>query len=64
MATRVSRGNSSVVRSQTDEQNPLAGDANADDLILWMAYKEAQAMIHFDAAPTAPNHSGEGSPRR
>jgi WD40 repeat protein/serine/threonine protein kinase len=38
----------------TDEQNPLAGDANTDDLILWLAYKEAQAMIEFDAAPTTP----------
>jgi hypothetical protein len=37
-----------------DEQNPLAGDANADDLILWLAYKEAKAMIGFDAAPTTP----------
>jgi Flp pilus assembly protein TadD len=40
-----------------DEQNPLAGAANADDLILWLAYKEAKAMIHFDAAPAA------GAPR-
>jgi hypothetical protein len=37
-----------------DEKNPLAGDANPDDLILWLAYKEAKAMIQFDAAPTAP----------
>jgi hypothetical protein len=36
-----------------DEQNPLAGDASVDDLILWLAYKEAQAMIEFDAASTA-----------
>ena len=28
-----------------DEKNPLVGDANADDLILWMAYKEARALI-------------------
>ena len=34
-----------------DENNPLAGDANHDDLILWLAYKEAKAMIQFDAAP-------------
>ena len=40
-----------------DEQNPLAGGANADDLILWLAYKEAKAMIQFDAAPAA------GAPR-
>ena len=37
-----------------DEQNPLAGGANADDLILWLAYKEAKALIHFDAPPDAP----------
>jgi hypothetical protein len=34
-----------------DEKNPLAGDASADDLILWLAYKEAKAVIQFDAAP-------------
>jgi hypothetical protein len=34
-----------------DEQNPLANNATHDDLILWLAYKEAKAMIHFDAAP-------------
>ena len=34
-----------------DEKNPLAGGADHDDLILWLAYKEAMAMIKFDAAP-------------
>ena len=34
-----------------DENNPLAGDAHHDDLILWMAYKEAKALLKFDAAP-------------
>src|SRR5262249_37896837 len=33
-----------------DEKNPLAGNANHDDLILWLAYKEAKALIQFDAA--------------
>ncbi len=28
-----------------DERNPLSGAANHDDLILWLAYKEAMAMI-------------------
>jgi hypothetical protein len=28
-----------------DEKNPLTGDANADDLILWMAFKEANALF-------------------
>jgi hypothetical protein len=41
-----------------DEKNPLAGigidDNWQDDLILWMAYKEAKALIGFDAASTAP----------
>ena len=36
-----------------DEKSPLAGNANADDLILWMAYKEAEAMIQVEAAPAA-----------
>ena len=29
----------------SDKQNPLEGQTNADDLILWMAYKEAKAMM-------------------
>jgi hypothetical protein len=28
-----------------DDQNPLAGGPNHDELILWLAYKEAKAMI-------------------
>ncbi len=35
-----------------DDNNPLAGGAYHDDLILWLAYKEARALIEFDA--TAP----------
>ena len=34
-----------------DEKNPLAGGASADDLTLWLAYKEAKGLIEFDAAP-------------
>ena len=37
-----------------DEKNPLADNANADDLILWMAYKEARAMISFEPPPAPP----------
>jgi WD40 repeat protein/serine/threonine protein kinase len=37
-----------------DENNPLAGDATLDDLILWLAYKEAKALIQLDAAPPPP----------
>ena len=36
-----------------DEKNPLAGGANADDLILWMAYKEVRAILKLDAAPAS-----------
>ena len=34
-----------------DDKNPLADGATADDLTLWLAYKEAKALIGFDAAP-------------
>ena len=37
-----------------DEKNPLAGNANNDDLILWLAYKEAKALIQFELSPAAP----------
>jgi serine/threonine-protein kinase len=32
-----------------DQQNPLADNASHDDLILWLAYKEAKALLKFDA---------------
>ena len=38
-----------------DEKNPLAGDANPDDLILWLAYKEAKELIKFDVSPAQPD---------
>jgi tetratricopeptide (TPR) repeat protein len=41
-----------------DEQNPPTGDAYWDDLILWLAYKEAKAMIPFDATRAAPAQPG------
>ena len=41
-----------------DEKNPLAaagpdvpGNRHSHHLILWLAYKEARAMIQFDSAP-------------
>jgi serine/threonine-protein kinase len=37
-----------------DEQKPMAGGADHNDLIMWLAYKEAMAMIQFDATPAAP----------
>jgi uncharacterized protein HemY len=35
-----------------DEKNPLADNATHDNLIQWLAYKEALALIKFDAVPT------------
>ena len=37
-----------------DEQNPLQGGADHDDLIMWLAYKEAKAVIGFVELPSAP----------
>ena len=38
-----------------DEKNPLTGGAsNHDDLILWMAYKEAKVLLKLEAAPASP----------
>ncbi len=34
------------------------GNASHDDLILWLADKEARALIHFEAATTAPEGPG------
>jgi hypothetical protein len=34
-----------------DENNPLAANITHEDLILWLAFKEARALIQFDAAP-------------
>jgi hypothetical protein len=39
-----------------DEQNPLPNNtAPWEDLIMWLAYKKAKAMVHFDAALAAPD---------
>ena len=37
-----------------DERKPLFGGANHDHVIMWLAYKEAKALIQFDATPAAP----------
>jgi hypothetical protein len=37
-----------------EEKNPLAGGASPDDLILWLAYKEAKGLIKFEPAPAVP----------
>jgi serine/threonine protein kinase len=34
-----------------DENDPLAGNANHDDLILWLAYKEARELLKLEVAP-------------
>jgi hypothetical protein len=34
--------------------NPLAGGASDDDLLLWLAYKEAKGLIKFEPAPAVP----------
>jgi Flp pilus assembly protein TadD len=36
-----------------DDENPLAENADADDLILWLAYKEAKGVIGFEDPQTA-----------
>jgi hypothetical protein len=33
-----------------DERNPLAGGADHDDLVLWLAYKEARALLQEAAS--------------
>jgi len=37
-----------------DDKNPLAGGATADDLILWMAYKEAKALVNSPPPTSKP----------
>ena len=39
-----------------NEQNPLANGATYDDLIMWLAYKEAKDMIKFGAPPPPRRH--------
>jgi hypothetical protein len=37
-----------------DERNPPPGTDDHNDLILWLAYKEAKSMIQFDAPAAVP----------
>ncbi len=37
-----------------DENNPISGNDPHNDLILWLAFKEAKALIKFDATSAAP----------
>jgi hypothetical protein len=39
-----------TVRLPKDEKNPPAG-GTPNDLMQWLAYKEAKALIGFDAVP-------------
>jgi hypothetical protein len=41
-------------RLPADNEHPLAEGANADDLILWLACKEAKALLKFDSPPATP----------
>jgi hypothetical protein len=34
-----------------DEQNPMTDGITENDLVIWLAYKEGKALIHFDAVP-------------
>ncbi len=45
-----------------DEKNPLGGNGDHDDIILWLAYKEAKAMIG-PADPPPPPRSPPGDDR-
>ena len=40
-----------------DEKNPLASGATTDDLILWLAYREAKALIGLDIGPIPPREA-------
>ena len=40
-----------------DENNPFANGAGPDDLILWMAYREARALLKLEAAPAAQSQA-------
>ena len=33
-----------------DENNPLDSGCDSNDLITWLAFKEAKALIQFDAS--------------
>ncbi|HEV3438228.1 MAG TPA: tetratricopeptide repeat protein [Gemmata sp.] len=46
-----------------DEKNPLADQGSHDDLILWLAYKEAKELIGLDAAPAVASHEKAPPPR-
>jgi tetratricopeptide (TPR) repeat protein len=41
-----------------DERKPLAGGADANDLVMWLAYKEANALLKFKAAPKEKINGG------
>jgi serine/threonine protein kinase/tetratricopeptide (TPR) repeat protein len=44
-----------------DDKKPLAGGANADDLILWLVYKEARDLIKLDEKCGSGTTPGDGA---
>lgn len=42
-----------------DERNPLRDGATPDDLVLWLAYKEARATTGFDPPPAPAPAAGK-----
>ena len=49
-----------------DDKNPLAGGAGINDLVMWLAYKQAKAMIQFDeksGAGAAPETRIKAKPK-
>jgi WD40 repeat protein len=45
-----------------DPDNPQANGATVDDLILWLAFKEARDLIHFDTRPASAAASAATKP--
>ena len=43
-----------------DDQNPLAGSASGDDMIVWLAYREAAAMLGLEASGRPVNEIAAG----
>jgi WD40 repeat protein/tetratricopeptide (TPR) repeat protein len=41
-----------------NENNPLADNVSHDDLILWLAYKEAKTLIDFETGPPPKTENG------
>ena len=44
----------------TDEKNPLAGKASHGDLVMWLAYKEAKALLKSAETPATKEPAPSG----